>query len=144
MHDHCLQEPKHPPLRIFRAIHINIQYWTFIIQYSKPSSDPERVDEGFSGARGGGRTRTLLSVNKILSLACLPIPPPGQEYQCAVCSVQWAVGATALQTSLVKGTAKKIHPLEADGCCGAEDEIRTRDPHLGKVMLYQLSYFRVC
>ena len=31
----------------------------------------------------------------------------------------------------------------ADGCCGAEDEIRTRDPHLGKVMLYQLSYFRM-
>ena len=25
---------------------------------------------------------------------------------------------------------------------GAKDEIRTRDPHLGKVMLYQLSYFR--
>ncbi len=26
----------------------------------------------------------------------------------------------------------------------AEDETRTRDPHLGKVMLYQLSYFRLC
>ncbi|MFM1790714.1 MAG: hypothetical protein RLZZ526_1041 [Actinomycetota bacterium] len=26
---------------------------------------------------------------------------------------------------------------------GADDEIRTRDPHLGKVMLYQLSYFRI-
>ena len=25
----------------------------------------------------------------------------------------------------------------------AEDEIRTRDPHLGKVVLYQLSYFRI-
>ena len=25
---------------------------------------------------------------------------------------------------------------------GADDEIRTRDPHLGKVMLYQLSYVR--
>src|SRR4030095_6976062 len=25
---------------------------------------------------------------------------------------------------------------------GAEDGIRTRDPHLGKVMLYQLSHFR--
>jgi hypothetical protein len=25
----------------------------------------------------------------------------------------------------------------------AEDETRTRDPHLGKVMLYQLSYFRI-
>ena len=26
---------------------------------------------------------------------------------------------------------------------GAEDETRTRDPDLGKVVLYQLSYFRV-
>ena len=29
-----------------------------------------------------------------------------------------------------------LHILRAD------DEIRTRDPHLGKVMLYQLSYVR--
>jgi hypothetical protein len=27
---------------------------------------------------------------------------------------------------------------------GADDGIRTRDPHLGKVMLYQLSHVRVC
>ena len=26
---------------------------------------------------------------------------------------------------------------------GADDEIRTRDPHLGKVMLYQLSHIRM-
>jgi hypothetical protein len=26
----------------------------------------------------------------------------------------------------------------------ADDGIRTRDPHLGKVMLYQLSHVRVC
>ena len=26
---------------------------------------------------------------------------------------------------------------------GAENEARTRDPNLGKVMLYQLSYFRI-
>ena len=26
---------------------------------------------------------------------------------------------------------------------GAENEIRTRDPQLGKLMLYQLSYFRI-
>ena len=26
--------------------------------------------------------------------------------------------------------------------CGAENETRTRDPDLGKVVLYQLSYFR--
>ena len=29
-------------------------------------------------------------------------------------------------------------------CFGAENETRTRDPNLGKVMLYQLSYFRIC
>ena len=28
-------------------------------------------------------------------------------------------------------------------CFGAKDGIRTRDPDLGKVVLYQLSYFRV-
>ena len=28
-------------------------------------------------------------------------------------------------------------------CLGAENETRTRDPNLGKVMLYQLSYFRI-
>ena len=27
---------------------------------------------------------------------------------------------------------------------GADDGIRTRDPHLGKVMRYQLRYVRVC
>ena len=26
---------------------------------------------------------------------------------------------------------------------GAEDEVRTRDPQLGRLMLYQLSYFRI-
>ena len=26
--------------------------------------------------------------------------------------------------------------------CGAENEVRTRDPQLGRLMLYQLSYFR--
>ena len=29
-------------------------------------------------------------------------------------------------------------------CFGAENEARTRDPNLGKVVLYQLSYFRIC
>ena len=28
--------------------------------------------------------------------------------------------------------------------CGAENEVRTRDPQLGRLMLYQLSYFRKC
>ena len=49
--------------------------------------------------------------HKILSLACLPIPPLGHL--------------------LIKSKNK------------AKDEIRTRDPDLGKVVLYQLSYFRM-
>ena len=28
-------------------------------------------------------------------------------------------------------------------CLGAENEVRTRDPQLGRLMLYQLSYFRL-
>ena len=35
----------------------------------------------------------------------------------------------------------KGHPKMT--CSGAENETRTRDPNLGKVVLYQLSYFRV-
>ena len=30
----------------------------------------------------------------------------------------------------------------SDDLSGAENETRTRDPNLGKVVLYQLSYFR--
>ena len=42
-----------------------------------------------------------------------------------------------------------VQPTDADGSTlsrtfiGADDGIRTRDPHLGKVMLYQLSHVRV-
>ena len=34
-------------------------------------------------------------------------------------------------------------PEPGEGVNGAEDGTRTRDPHLGKVMLYQLSHFRM-
>ena len=39
---------------------------------------------------------------------------------------------------------KKQSFLTAFICLRAENETRTRDPNLGKVMLYQLSYFRDC
>jgi hypothetical protein len=34
-------------------------------------------------------------------------------------------------------------PTQLRGLSGAENEIRTRDLNLGKVALYQLSYFRI-
>ena len=45
------------------------------------------------------------------------------------------LGMKVLQTSAL--------PLGYAAIYGAENETRTRDPHLGKVMLYQLSYFRI-
>ena len=56
--------------------------------------------------------------HRILSPACLPIPPPGRDCQ-----------------------EKK--PSSEGLVLRAKDGIRTRDPDLGKVVLYQLSYFRV-
>ncbi|MEY3399025.1 MAG: hypothetical protein RL220_1619, partial [Bacteroidota bacterium] len=45
-----------------------------------------------------------------------------------------AIGADVLKTKI---------PIDYDRDCGARDETRTRDPNLGKVMLYQLSYSRI-
>src|SRR5438309_8704772 len=42
---------------------------------------------------------------------------------------------------LDEGAAARLGEDEGEGN-GAEDGTRTRDPHLGKVMLYQLSHFR--
>jgi hypothetical protein len=47
-----------------------------------------------------------------------------------------------LNTFQKNGTKKKSRP-HSTGIHGARDETRTRDPNLGKVMLYQLSYSRL-
>ena len=49
---------------------------------------------------------------------------------------------SCVSTNSTTRAPKKIHP--EGWTLRAEDEIRTRDPNLGKVVLYQLSYFRVC
>ena len=38
---------------------------------------------------------------------------------------------------------KKVPENSETFILGAENETRTRDPNLGKVVLYQLSYFRI-
>ncbi len=73
-----------------------------------------------TGTRGGNRTRTTFKGHRILSPACLPVPPPEQVRNLF-----------------------KLKSLPAGKGFGAKDEIRTRDPNLGKVVLYQLSYFRI-
>ena len=62
-----------------------------------------------------GSNRHAFKGQGILSPSCLPIPP-------------------------LRHLHKKSR--NESGPCGAENETRTRDPDLGKVVLYQLSYFR--
>ena len=54
-----------------------------------------------------------------LKVACLPIPPPGQVFPYL------------------------LEPHRNEPLRGAKNGTRTRDPDLGKVVLYQLSYFRI-
>ena len=63
--------------------------------------------------------------HRILSPACLPIPP---------------LGLPTYVVNLTLPTKKGI--AWTDTFPWAENETRTRDPDLGKVVLYQLSYFR--
>jgi hypothetical protein len=70
----------------------------------------------------GNRTRTSLKAHRILSPACLPVPPPRR------------IGSHLF---LKKKAPKSVLAFRA------KDESRTRDLNLGKVTLYQLSYFRL-
>ena len=49
--------------------------------------------------------------------------------------------STSSTTRVVDWYRKKI-PEDRDLCFGAEDRARTGHPDLGKVVLYQMSYFR--
>ncbi len=46
------------------------------------------------------------------------------------------------ESDSVRMQKKKEPKFGSFMCLGAENETRTRDPNLGKVVLYQLSYFR--
>jgi hypothetical protein len=51
---------------------------------------------------------------------------------------------TALQAvASPLGHSTEVSPREISGGLRADDGIRTRDPHLGKVMRYQLRYVRM-
>ena len=52
-------------------------------------------------------------------------------------------GFEPVYTALQAVASPLGHPTEIEiGVLRADDGIRTRDPHLGKVMLYQLSHVR--
>lgn|GEM_PF-3448908 len=70
------------------------------------------------------------SAQGILSPSCLPIPPLRQRFEFR--------GVEGKEKVIVESTYPTGYKKRA------RDGIRTRDPDLGKVVLYQLSYSRFC
>ena len=82
-----------------------------------------------------------------LKVARLPIPPLLHNYAKQHYSVpRTGLEPARLSTLAPETSASTIPPPGLDKSLGplrAENETRTRDPNLGKVVLYQLSYFRL-
>ena len=83
----------------------------------------------------------------ILNPLCLPIPPPGQSGGGSRSRTEvhgFAIRCIAtLPTRRYFTTCWVVFPDITERKIGAADEARTRDIHLGKVVLYQLSYSRL-
>ena len=81
-----------------------------------------------------------------LKVARLPIPPLLHIYHLHSFVPRTGLEPARLSTLAPETSASTIPPPGHFRVLlyRAENEARTRDPNLGKVVLYQLSYFRVC
>ena len=100
--------------------------------------------------RDGSWTHTRIAANRILSPACLPVPPPGWHYFTFFGT--WGdlfgkpcdcMAGQNLPTNDFYHPCGQKKSRHASGPFGAEDQARTGHPDLGKVVLYQMSYFRI-
>ena len=62
-----------------------------------------------------------------------PLPPQSSVY----------TNFTTCALMLISEVKHPLFNIRLSIFTGAENETRTRDPNLGKVVLYQLSYFRI-
>ena len=88
--------------------------------------------------RAGIEPARTCNVRGILSPLCLPVSPPRHWGVDQIRTGEWQFCRLLpyhLGTTPKKGPSKKKGPW-------AKERIRTVDPHVGNVMLYQLSYFR--
>lgn len=66
---------------------------------------------------------------------------PTVRFELTTPSLPWKCSTPELRRQMVIFQKEKITVVTL--LLGAEDEARTRDPQLGRLMLYQLSYFCV-
>ena len=83
-----------------------------------------------------------------LKVACLPIPPPGHTIPLIYLVPRTGLEPACLSTHAPETCASTNSATWAflfidRDTDGAKNGTRTRDPNLGKVVLYQLSYFRI-
>ena len=81
------------------------------------------------GAENGIRTR----VSRERFRDCLSTPPAPER----------GVEGRGRRILRPQNSRQQGEPFGSPCCLGAENGIRTRDPQLGKLMLYRLSYFRI-
>ena len=81
----------------------------------------------------------------ILNPLCLPISPPGQGVTGGASRSRTEVHGFAIRCIATLPTRLKLMCRQVNLACesGAGNETRTRDPDLGNVVLYQLSYSRI-
>ena len=109
---------------------MKINYYGGIFSYPRPGSNRH-------GFKGQG----------ILSPSCLPIPPLRHCFNEHLQKIPILLGTLWSgkrdSNSRPRPWQGRALPTELFPQSGAENETRTRDPDLGKVVLYQLSYFRL-
>ena len=99
-----------------RVLYERLLRETFLETMWRNKKPLKKISKGFCVPQAGIEPALAFSANRILSPACLPVPPPGRG---------------------------KKNPVTHDGReSWAEDRARTGHPDLGKVVLYRMSYFR--
>ena len=120
----------------------------FAGQQAKITNEPPQNCRGsfFSYPRPGSN-RHGFKGQGILSPSCLPIPPLRHCFNEHLQKIPILLGTLWSgkrdSNSRPRPWQGRALPTELFPQSGAENETRTRDPDLGKVVLYQLSYFRL-
>ena len=97
-----------------------------------------RAPRGGAGQRGSEMpSRPMHSLNR-KKLEATPGFEPGVK---ALQASALPLGHVAISNFQEKGAGHSIDRPRVP--CGADNGVRTRDPHLGKVVLYQLSHVRI-